>query len=208
MNLLKIRYLILSILIYSSCGVPKESIRVSNPLEVQLSAIISPDSNAPVLYSAEFEVLKYQFSGLIAFRRMPEKKEIRIVFLTEVGIRVMEFSFNNGEIENTYSMEAIKKKSIVKFTGSFLQLLLTEPGCHSVYLNKTDTKSDYFCRLKKGNAIYEFNGINRTHVLLNKGRKKKTEAYYISSSFVPDEIFVNMKYHTQIQLKKVDNAFK
>jgi len=188
--------------------VPKNFIRVSYPLELQLAPIISLDSTTPVLYSAEFEVLKYKFSGLIAFRRMPENKETRIVFLTEVGIRVMEFTFQNEEITNTYCIEAIQRKSIKKFIESFLQMLLSKPDPHSVYLSKTDTKSDYFCRLKKGNATYEFIANKRTHVLLHKGRKKISEGKYLISSTLPDEILVTMKYNTQIQLKKVDNAFK
>jgi hypothetical protein len=208
MYLSKLKYLILSLLVFSACNAPKNCIRISNHGDIKLTPVISLDSNSPVLYSAEFEALKYKFSGLIAFRKMPENQETRIVFLTEIGIRVMEFTFRNGEIINTYCIEAIQRKSIVRFIGSFLQMLLDDPGYQSVCLSKTDTKSDYFCKLKKGYATYEFIGDKKTHLSLHKGRKKNSEGNYISSSSLPDEILVNMKYKTQIQLKRVNNAFK
>jgi hypothetical protein len=208
MNLSILKYLILSIFFFSACYVPKNSVRLSNQVEVPLVAIIDLDSNTPVLYSAEFEVMKYKFSGLIAFRYMPENKETRIVFLSEVGIKIMEFAYRDGKIYNTFCIEAVQRKSIVKFLGSFLEMLLSNPECHSVYLNKTDAKSDYFCKLKKGSATYKFTGTNRTNVLLYKGRKKKSEGKYVMSSSLPDEILVGMKHKTQIQLKRVNNAFK
>jgi hypothetical protein len=139
---------------------------------------------------------------------MPENKETRIVFLTEVGIKVMEFTFHSGEITNTYCIEAVKRKSIVKFIGTFLQMLLNDPVCRSVYLVKTDEKSDYFCKLKKGCATYKFTGENRTQVFLQKGRKKQSEGKYVISSSLPEEILVIMKYSTRIQLKRVNDAFK
>jgi hypothetical protein len=208
MNLLKIKYLILSALLFTACNAPKDCIRTSIPPEHPLLPLIALDSSAPVMYSAEFEVLKYNFSGLIAFRQMPQDQQTRIVFLSEVGIRIMEFSFQNGKIINTYCFDAIKKKSVVKFLGGFLQMLLSSPNYHSVCLTQTDHKSDYFCKLEKGYATYGFIDNNRSHVLLHMGRKHYAEGKYVLSPMLPDEILTTMKFNTKIQLKKVNNAFR
>jgi hypothetical protein len=208
MHLSKLKYLILSILVFSACNAPKNCIKVTNAPDVLLLPVIALDSSAPVLYRGEFEVLKYKFSGLIAFRKMPENKETRVVFLTEVGIRVMEFTFRDGKIKNTYCIQTVQRKSIIRFISSFLQMLLEYPDYHSLCLSKTDTKRDYFCKLKKGYASYEFTGDSRTHMLMYKGNRKYTDGSYVVSSSLPDTILTVMKFKTQIQLKRVNNAFK
>jgi hypothetical protein len=208
MYLSKLKYLILSILAFSACNAPRDCISVNNPSEIELAPVISLDSTAPALYSGEFEVMKYRFSGLIAFRKMPENQETRIVFLTEVGIRVMEFTFAKGEIKNTYCLEAAQRKSIIRFIGSFLQMLLSPPEYQSLCLVKTDDKTDYFCKLKKGYATYKFAGKDISYIFLHKNRKNTVEGKYATSSALPDEISVKLKFNTQIQLKRVNNAFK
>jgi hypothetical protein len=170
--------------------------------------LIELKTNAPVLYSADFKALQYHFSGLVAFRSMIDSNEIRIVFLSEVGIKVMEFKYTDGILMNTYCIESFKRKAFLKFAGNFIEMLLNKPEYRRVCSTNSNNKSTYFCRSMKSHSVYDFSGNNIERAIIKEGRKKKAEGKYFNSPDVPDEIDVQMKYRTHIQMKKVNNAFK
>lgn len=209
MKLSTIKYLIPSLLIFASaCHVPKNCLRIDKGTSQIIRPIIALDSNAPVLYSADFEVMNYYFSGLIAFRKMPVNNETRIVFLTETGIRMMEFRYYNNEIENTFSIDAVKKKSTVKFIGRFIRMLLTEPECKNLCEFNQNDKNNYFCKTKNGYYTCRLNNGGKEHALLFYGKNKQVTANYTILQTVPDEINIIMPMHTNIQMKIALNAFK
>lgn len=191
-----------------SCGGPQDCITIQVNTSTDIQPVIHLTDNSPVLYRANFEVLKYHFSGLIAFRKVSEYNEIRIALLSEVGLKLMEFSYSQFQIKNTYCSPAIQKKSIPKFIGGLLEMLIHTPECMSTCLYTRGNKSNYFCRAKSGNIFIETNSDGRLTMELHTSKKKGVKSLYTGSTELPDEITVKMKYRTTIILKKVTNAFK
>ncbi|MBN1599204.1 MAG: hypothetical protein JW894_12995 [Bacteroidales bacterium] len=198
---------VLSFLLTAACNTPKSCIPVVEVPGKICQPVIALNSDIPVLYQAGFDIYKYSFSGLIAFRNMPDEEETRIVFLSEVGIKIMEFSCKRNEIINTYCIEPLQKKAALKFTRQLLSLLINTPECKSVCQPAASDKNDYFCKLKRGYQIVEIKNGYRSYVLLHEGRNKIASGEYEQNS-TPIAITVNMKLKTRIQLKKVENAFK
>jgi hypothetical protein len=205
---LKICLLLNILVLLTGCSTPQNCIRSEFPSAIAFDPIIKLSNDAPVLFNADIKVLKYHFSGLIAFRRMADSSTIRIVFLTAVGLKMMEFSYSNGKVSNSYCLEALKKKSAIKLVDKFLEMLLEQRVVKKTCYNSTLNKSGYFCKLNKGCAELEFTENMKSRILLKECNKKTADAIYSLSSNLPDEINVKMKYKTVIQLKKVDNAFK
>jgi len=202
-------FLLLNILILLiGCAAPKDCIKCELPATIIISPIIKFADDTPVLYNADIKVLKYHFSGLIAFRRMSDSSAIRIVFLTEVGLRMMEFSYENGIAINTYCLDAIKRNSTVRFMDSFIEMLLQQSKIRKTCNNNSLNKSSYFCKLKKGYAEVEYTDNIKDKSIVKEGRKNRIEARYSDNANLPDEINVTMKYQTVIHLKKLNNAFK
>jgi len=209
MKISTIKYFILSLtLIFTACYTPRPCITPNNSIEIYIKPVITLDSSLPVLYSADFEVMKYHFSGLIAFRKMLENNETRIVFLTETGIRMMEFQYSNKKIVNTFCIDAMKKRRMMRFTGSLIQLLLIQPECKRLCTIENNTKNNFFCKTKNGYYTCRLNNGVKDYIRLYNGRKKQIEAHYVHSSGLPDDIDLIMPMNTAIQMKKVDNAFK
>jgi hypothetical protein len=209
MKISTILYLLLNVLILlTSCSVPKNCIQCDLSASIEPNPVIALKNETPVLYSTDIQVTKYHFSGLVAFRQMPDSAGIRIVFLTEVGIRMMEFSYINNVIKNTYCFDAINRKSIVSLMSAFVDFLLEQPDCKNICYNSSENKSNYFCKSKKGSAVFVYIDNSKDQVIFSEGSKKSAVAKYISSSYLPDEIQVKMKHRTVIQMKKVNNAFK
>jgi hypothetical protein len=205
----KIKYLILSIiLIVTSCAIPRDCIQCDRSSLPGVGPIIGFADEKPVLYTTQLDILKYHFSGLMAFRQMADSSGIRVVFLSQVGLRVMEFSYKGGVVTNTYCPEIIKKHSYVKFICSLIQTLLTEPGYRKICVKNSENKSDYFCRSKKGYREFEYLDNNKKLMMIRNGRNSKGEATYGYSAFLPDEIYLKLKYNAILRMKKIDNAFK
>ena len=204
-----IKFLILSACILAaSCHAPKKCITAGNTQSFTFLPVIALDSNAPALYSADFDVMKYHFSGLIAFRKMTANKETRIVFLTETGIRLMEFRYANHKIENTYCMDAMKKKSTIKFIGRFIRMLLTEPDCRSICAYEENDRNNIFCNTGNGYYTCKINNGVKEQTLFYNGKNKQIDAKYSDSQTLPDEIRLILPMHTNIQMKRAINAFK
>ena len=128
----------------ASCSGPKKCISIQDDNSFTVQPVIHLIDNTPVLYRVNFEVLKYEFSGLIAFRRLNDDDEIRIAMLSDVGLKLMEFSYANHQIQNTYCSPAITKQSIPRFIGSLLKVLVKQPDCKSTCFYREGNKSNYF----------------------------------------------------------------
>lgn len=204
----KIFFFLSFLLLLGSCSLPKECVPTQKEHTSVIKPVIHLTDNTPVLYQANFEVLKYHFSGLIAFRKIGENDEIRIAFLSEVGLKLMEFSYLKNQIENTYCSPAITKKSIPKFIGSFLELLIHTPECKSTCFYADGEKSNYFCKAKSEKVFVEVDDGERTKMELQKFGNKGVISSYTGLTELPGDITVQMKYRTTIVLKKVANAFK
>jgi hypothetical protein len=201
--------LLLSVFFLSAaCYAPKGCISCDRPVNLNFDPVLKLAVDTPELYNTDIAVMKHRLSGLIAFRRMSDSDTTRIVFLTETGMRMMEFSHSNGHATNTYSMDALKKNTTIKFMDSFIEMLLYEPQIRKTCCTISLNKSNYFCKLKKGSAEFEYIDNMKTRTYLQKNRKNTAEARYGLSPHLPDEINIRMKYHTKIQLKKVYHAFK
>jgi hypothetical protein len=196
------------LLILGSCIVPKECLKIQDENLPVIHPVIHLDDNSPVLYQADFEVFNYHFSGLIAFRKIDDSDEIRIAFLSEMGLKLLEFSFSGKQLKNTYCSPVVQKKSILKFMGRFTEILIHEPECKSTCFYTEGDKSNYFCRARHEKVFIETSKNVRTEMHLKQTGKKGTSAVYAASGELPDEITVKMKYSTTINLKRVINAFK
>ncbi len=209
MNLYLKIFSVLSFLVLAgSCSGPNKCVGFHEDFAAVVQPVIQLPGNSPVLYQASFEVLKYKFSGLIAFRKISKEEEIRVAMLSEVGLKLMEFSYSNQQITTTYCSPVITKKSVPKFIGSFLDMLIHEPQCKSICFYAEGGKSNYFCKAKSEKLFIETGEKGLTSMQLYKSRKKSVKSSYIKSTNVPDEITVQMKYRTTIHLIKIDNAFK
>jgi hypothetical protein len=196
------------LLILPGCSAIRNCKDNSSSTPPVVKPILDLKEEAPVLYQAKFSVFRYNFSGLIAFRRMSPEKEVRIAFISETGIKLMEFSYDGEVVSNTYCMPAISKKSRMRFVGQFLKLILHQPGCRRYCHTDNDQNSYYVCQAKgeRVNLIFDDHSLKSMH--LRKSRSQNAIAVFLPDDDTPATIEVNMPYRTKIHMKLIENAFK
>jgi hypothetical protein len=80
-----------------------------------------------LLMNTTIDVMKNHFSGLMVIKSLPND-EYRVVFITEVGLKIFDMEFNAGKpVQVHYIMEAMNKRILVKTLSADMKLLLIQP---------------------------------------------------------------------------------
>jgi len=171
------RYLILflisinSVVFFHYCAVPCRYNKIKATAFVTDSLQASPveiDTTGKLLYRSFIYTPKKSFSGLFLFKKMAGKKT-RIILLSEVGLRFMEFEYSDKEIELLYCVDFLNKNNIIKtFKKNILILLsdihmvekkriFSDPGSsHHIFKTKLD---------EVGKCYYHFTNKQMTRTI-------------------------------------------
>jgi len=80
-----------------------------------------------LLMNTTIDVMKNHFSGLMVIKSLTNGG-YRVVFITEVGLKIFDMEFVPGErVKVYYLMDALNKKIIIKTLSADLRLLLIQP---------------------------------------------------------------------------------
>ena len=116
----------------------------------------APDSGH-FLFNTSIDIYKKHFSGLMVVKPMPEDN-YRVVFLTEVGIKIFDLEFSADSAAKVhYMMEAMNRKALVNTLTRDISLVLmnpksgTTPECLQqrksddlVYLYREQSRKNYY----------------------------------------------------------------
>ncbi len=157
------------ILLLSSCSISfhgnLQKIEKRQLNSGELKSVFNDGFNK-VLFKARIQLYNKYFSGLL-FIKSIENNTIRIVFVTEIGIKIFEFEFINNDFNVHYCLEMFNKKAILKTLEKDIKLLLMnnlvnekvkifedKKSKNKVYKLKKNGKSNYyFIDKETGNLI-------------------------------------------------------
>lgn len=190
------RYLVISVLlILFSCktyptrqGLVKEELI---PDEIILNGYFS-NPEVDYVYKANINVYDNNFSGIFIVKKTGEKSH-RVVFTTEMGNKLFDFSFENGKFEVNYILENINKKRFIKILRRDFQVLIREVvKVDSLY----SINNEEVIETKINNQRYYFykNGYINKIVSEKNGKQK---VVFIFSK-------VSNKIAQQINIKHID----
>jgi hypothetical protein len=117
--------LIFSLLI-QSCG-PSQEIGKSEAMERIRADQFSPLGNVEgaLLYKARMSILGKDFSGLFLIKRNPGDTSTYVVFLSEIGLSLLELKYQNDEFEVIDVQEILDKRAMIStLQNDFRALLL------------------------------------------------------------------------------------
>ncbi|MBP0905260.1 hypothetical protein ACFSKN_11215 [Mariniflexile gromovii] len=91
-------------------------------------AIVNPyfaNSNQDYVYKAQIEVYNHNFGGLFIMKKIAAEQH-RIVFTTEMGNTLFDFSFNHGDFKVNYILDDLNKKILINILKKDFKTLITE----------------------------------------------------------------------------------
>jgi hypothetical protein len=190
--------LLLSITCISAAGQPDKH---------QNRAIIHLASGESVLYHASFKVLKYHFTGLIVFKNISETEETRIVFLSETGLSIAEFTFRNNKAECLRTIPVLDRSSAKRYLEKLLEKILRTSTCNKVKTSNSETSEIVKCKGKKGRHYYLYTSNELKEITYRQGAFKNTTGY-ISREGITTRVDVKKGKKSKVEMKIVENAIK
>jgi len=154
------RYLLISLLFLLAGCASYQQRNNFEKQEVSDKAIINPyfsDVTKDYVYKANIAVYDKSFGGLFIVKKIEENHH-RIVFTTEMGAKIFDFSFHKDEFKVNYVLDEMNKKILLNILEKDFRVLVREN-------EKVISKS-----IKEKSELFETEIINkRYYYLFNEG---------------------------------------
>jgi hypothetical protein len=171
------------------------SYRQFNSFQPTSEAVISLNDVKPwfvegpdhYLFNAAIDIYRNHFGGMMVIKYL-SKESCRVVYITEVGIKVfdMEF-FADGSFKLHYCLDAINRKIIIKTLKNDIGLMLANiPSDNKIKLSE-DRKQNKTLLKSTGHFGTKFYLLNNKslrveEILTRKSLQKKVEIKYFSNN--------------------------
>ena len=83
------------------------------------------DPNQDYIYKANIDVYDNAFSGIFIIKKIG-KEHHRLVFTTEMGNKIFDFSFNKDDFKVNYILDDLDKKIIINILKRDFKILISE----------------------------------------------------------------------------------
>ncbi len=117
-------YIIIIVIIFNSCSYPVR--KGYKKTEYKQISVLDSDFKK-VVYRTTVDVYKKHFSGIMVIKKMESDSSYRIVFLSELGMKIFDFEFNNNLSEKFkihQILEPINKKLLINTLQRDFELFL------------------------------------------------------------------------------------
>lgn len=192
------RYLLISVCFFCFGCASFSKKNNFNPV-ITTSNISNPyfaNTSLDYIYKANIEVYDNTFGGIFIVKKLGEQQH-RIVFTTEMGNKLFDFSFNKDQFKVNYILEDLDKKILINILKKDFKVLITEN------LKTEETYSFHSETIKKtklsNKTYYYFETPELSQVIRANNQKEKVRFLFTK---INDNIAQHIEIiHSNIKLK-------
>lgn len=85
-----------------------------------------PSLDKPLLFKASIKLRDSNYSGLILIKEMPDDSSVHVVFLSELGLNLLDMAYRNQEFEVISVQEFLNRSLIIKTLQNDFRCLLLD----------------------------------------------------------------------------------
>lgn len=193
----------LSILTLSCSSYPKKN--NFKPSE-NLGDVFNPyfsNPNKDYAYKASIEVYGRHLGGIFIVKKMGDQHH-RIVFTTEMGNKLFDFSFNKDHFKVNYILDELNKKILINILKNDFKVLITEhlPTKETYMLNNETIKKAYI-----DNKIYYYFGNPEVYKIIRTNQRKEKVRFLfteINDNIVQQIDIIHLNIKLKIVLKSLN----
>lgn len=190
---LKIFLLSISIISLGGC-VSTKNLNKANDIYSLPTAVLGSGYNT-ALYKAKIEVSDQYFSGLFYFKAL-EDSSFRIVFLSEIGLNLLDLEYKNNTFKTIKCQEFINKDVILNTLKNDIKLLIDSPKDNvrpTVF--KTEDEQIALIKVKDKTKRYYFYGEDKklSRIIQKKGLKHIEVILPEYNNAIPQKIDIRHK---------------
>ena len=162
------------------------------------------NENTDYVYKAQIDIYNNHFGGLLIIKKIQENIH-RVVFTTEMGTKLFDFSFNENDFKVNYIINDLDKSLLIKILKQDFKTLITETlkienhykiGLQEVYETSLYNKKHFY--------FYEDDKLDKIERV--KGAKKivSFQFSYISDSIAKQIDIIHNNLKLKITLKSIN----
>lgn len=193
-------FLIISLSILAlSCGSypKKNNFKLSNNLGDVANTYFS-NPHQDYVYKASIEVYGRHFGGIFIVKKMGDQQH-RIVFTTEMGNKLFDFSFDKSNFKVNYVLDELNKKILINILKNDFKVLISEhlPAEETYISNNETIKKTYI-----DNKIYYYFENPEVYKIIRTSQRKEKVRFLFTE--INDNIAQQIDIiHLNIKLKIV-----
>jgi hypothetical protein len=155
-----------------------------------------------ILFRAHVDIYRNHLGGLMLIKPVNEKG-FRVLFITEVGIKIIDMEFlNNGDFKLHYCLDALNRKSVLETLKNDMGLILMPiPEDSRIKMMKDRRTGNTVIKSKNKNGLtyYFLEEQNRVNRIMQKDGwiKRANMAIYSNNSTAIDSIHIS---HSPVKL--------
>lgn len=131
-----------------------------------------PELDASILFKAAINIRGSYFSGLILIKELPSDSAVHLVFLSELGLNLLEMAYKNETFQVLTVQEFLNKPAILKtLQGDFRTILLDLSRIEDFKTNFQDDAAVEELKFRHGGQRYKYSFSDKTGSIFI--RKKK-----------------------------------
>jgi hypothetical protein len=154
----------------------------------------NPDQD--YVYKANIEVYNKSFGGIFIVKKIEDQNH-RIVFTTEMGNKLFDFSFNKDDFKVNYILEEMNKKLLINILKKDFKILITE----NLQVNKTySLNSEIIKETTVGDKTYYYFESPKVYKIVRANTRKEKVRFLFKE--INDNIARQIHIiHSNIKLK-------
>lgn len=189
------RYLLISFCFFlmGCASYPDKNNFVKNKVsDSDLKNIYFSDKNQDYVYKANIDLYNKHFGGVFIVKKITDNNH-RVVFTTEMGNKIFDFSFINEDFKVNYILQDINKKILIHILKKDFKVLIEESP---LFLNSYTFNNYIVFETEIYNKKHYYYTINnQIHKIIRSGKGKEKVVFTFKSTdnFIADLIEINHK---------------
>ncbi len=202
------RYFLISLfLVLSGCSLKTTEDLIAIPIsEKSINNTYFSDANQDYIYKAKIDVYGHNFGGILILKKISNESH-RLVFTTEFGNTLFDFTIGEDSFNVNYILPEMDKKIFLKTLENDFRLLISE---EAIVLNQYSAE-DFMVfktqRKKKFNFYFFENSTLKKIVNTSKTKEKLIISFSEIDSHIAEKINLehqNIKLSIQLNFLKQD----
>lgn len=145
--------------------------------DIEIRNLYFSDKTQDYVYKANIDVYKKHFGGIFIVKKIEDNNH-RIVFTTEMGNKIFDFSFIDENFTVNYILEDFNKKILINILKKDFKALIEEtPTPLNTFLHQNDI---VFETEINNDKHYYYNKNNTIHKIVRTGNRKEKVVFTFS----------------------------
>lgn len=189
------RFLLISIclLLVSCASYPKKQhFQLDNSVSKSIENPYFSDETKDYVYKASIDVYDKHFGGLLIIKKINEQ-EHRVVFTTEMGNKLFDFTFTENHFQVNYILDELNRKMLINVLKNDFKVLISDNL--QVINTFSEANTNVFeTSIYNKNHYYYFENKQLTQVVRTKNGKAKVQFLFSEiNNHLADQI--DIKHH-------------